>query len=108
LGKKKVEEKVEETPLPNPDEGTVVCVVSEFIGANYLKVVCMDGKERSVRIPGKLRHKVWINIKDVVLVGKWEFDESKGDVLYRYSRDEKKKLIDGGYLDPTLIESLGE
>ncbi len=108
MGKKKVEEKAEEIPLPNPNEGTVVCVVSEFVGANYLKAICMDGKERFVRIPGKLRHKVWINIKDVVLVSKWEFDDNKGDILYRYSKEEKKKLIDGKYLDPALIEGLGE
>ncbi|MEM2021946.1 MAG: translation initiation factor aIF-1A [Zestosphaera sp.] len=107
MGRKKAEE-ISETPYPSPDEGTVVCVVTEPMGGNYVKAVCMDGRERKLRIPGKLRHKVWINVKDVVLVGKWEFDESRGDVLYKYSRDERKKLVEGGFLDLSLVESAGE
>ncbi|MEO3992928.1 MAG: translation initiation factor aIF-1A [Desulfurococcaceae archaeon TW002] len=105
---KKKSEVVSETPYPDPDAGTVICVVTEPMGGNYVKAICMDGKERKLRIPGKLRHKVWINVKDVVLVGKWEFDEGRGDILYKYGRDEKKKLIEAGFLDPSLAESAGE
>ncbi|OYT49474.1 MAG: translation initiation factor IF-1A [Desulfurococcales archaeon ex4484_204] len=103
---KKKESEEEEILLPT-EEGQVICVVTEIIGANYVKVFCMDGKERMARIPGKLRRRVWINPKDVVLLGIWEFNDRKGDVLYRYSRDERKKLVEMGYFDPSLLELEG-
>ena len=105
MGKKK-EGAEKEIPLPT-EEGQVICVVTDIIGANYVKVICMDGKERRARIPGRMRRRVWINPKDVVLLGIWEFDESRGDVLYKYSREERKKLIESGYLDPSLLEFEG-
>ncbi|OYT49038.1 MAG: translation initiation factor IF-1A [Desulfurococcales archaeon ex4484_42] len=107
MGKKrKGEEEARELVLPT-EEGQVICVVTEMIGANYVKVLCMDGRERKARIPGRMRRRVWINPKDVVLLGIWEFDNSKGDVLYKYSREERKKLIEMGYLDPSLLEFEG-
>lgn len=87
-----------------PAEGEVVCVVTDIVGANYVKVMCMDGVPRVCRIPGKLRKKVWINVKDVVLVGIWEFQKDRGDVLYRYERDERKKLMEMGLLSKELVE----
>ncbi len=110
MGGKKKRRKGEEEPqellLPT-EEGQVICVVTEIIGGNYVKVICMDGKERKARIPGKMRRRVWINPKDVVLLGIWEFDDSRGDILYKYRRDEKKKLIEQGHLDPSLLEFEG-
>ncbi len=90
--------------LPTPAEGEVICVVTDAVGANYVKALCMDGVVRVCRIPGKLRKKVWINVKDVVLVAVWEFQNDKGDIIYRYERDERKKLIELGLLSKDLIE----
>ncbi len=105
--KKARHEESEELLLPT-EEGQVLCVVTDIIGGNYVKVFCMDGKERMARIPGKLRRRMWINKKDIVLLGIWEFRDDRGDVLYRYTRDEKKKLLEQGYLDPALLEYEGE
>ncbi len=105
MGKKKGREREsEELLLPKEEEGQVICVVTDIIGANYVKVFCADGKSRMARIPGKLRRRMWINPKDIVLLGVWEFRDDRGDVLYRYTREEKKKLIELGYLDESLLE----
>lgn len=106
--KRRKEETEEELLLPKEEEGQVLCVVTDLIGGNYVKVFCMDGKERMARIPGKLRRRMWINPKDIVLLGVWEFRDDRGDVLYRYTRDEKKKLLEMGVLDPALLEYEGE
>ncbi len=106
--KKRREETEEELLLPKEEEGQTLCVVTDLIGGNYVKVFCMDGKERMARIPGKLRRRMWINPKDIVLLGVWEFRDDRGDVLYRYTRDEKKKLLEMGVLDPALLEYEGE
>ncbi|MEM1527614.1 MAG: translation initiation factor eIF-1A [Sulfolobales archaeon] len=94
--------------VPVPESKTqVICVVSQLVGANYVKVVCADEQTRVARIPGKLRKKVWISPLDVVLVELWAEVSDKGDIVYKYSRDERKKLIEYGYLDPKLIEYAG-
>ena len=110
LGKKKIrkEQSSDELLLPNQEEGQVLCVVTNIIGGNYIKVFCQDGKERMGRIPGKLRRRMWINPKDIILLGVWEFRDDRGDVLYRYTRDERKRLLDMGVLDPSLLEYEGE
>lgn len=95
---------VESKELLTPAENEVICVVTDIVGANYVKTICMDGVARVCRIPGKLRKKVWINLKDVVLVAVWEFQNDKGDIVHRYERDEKKKLIELGLLSEDLIE----
>ncbi len=105
--KKRKHEESGELLLPT-EEGQVLCIVTDIIGGNYVKVFCQDGKERMARIPGKLRRRMWINKRDIVLLGVWEFRDDRGDVLYRYTRDEKKKLIEQGYLDPALLEYEGE
>jgi len=94
----------ESKELPLPGEGEVICVVTDAIGANYVKVICMDGVTRVCRIPGKMRKRVWINVKDVVLVGIWEFQKDRGDILYRYERDERKRLMEMGLLSKELLE----
>ncbi|MCX8184856.1 MAG: translation initiation factor eIF-1A [Sulfolobales archaeon] len=99
---------VKPVDIPVPEGKTqVICVVSQLVGANYVKVVCTDEQSRVARIPGKLRKKIWISPLDVVLVELWAEVSDRGDVVYKYSRDERKKLIEHGYLDPKLIEYAG-
>ncbi len=91
--------------VPVPESRTqVICVVSQLVGANYVKVVCADEQTRIARIPGKLRKRVWVSPLDVVLVELWAEISDRGDILYKYSKDERKKLVEYGYLDPKLIE----
>jgi translation initiation factor 1A len=85
----------------------VICVVSQLIGANYVRALCADDQVRVLRIPGKFRKKVWIAPLDVVLAELWAEVSDRGDIVYKYSKDERKKLIEYGYLDPGLIERAG-
>ena len=94
--------------FPVPESKTqVICVVSQLLGANHVKVLCADEQVRVVRIPGKFRKKVWISPLDVVLVELWAEVSDRGDIVYKYSKDERKKLVEYGYLDPKLLEYAG-
>ena len=95
-----------DVPLPE-GKTQVICVVSQLIGANYVRALCADDQVRVLRIPGKFRKKVWIAPLDVVLAELWAEVSDRGDVVYKYSKDERKKLIEYGYLDPGLIERAG-
>lgn len=105
--KRKKKEGESEKELILPSEGQVICVVSEMIGADHIKVICTDGVTRICRIPGRLRRRVWIKLADVVLVGIWDFQPNKGDVILKYERSHVQKLIKMGYLSKELLEGVG-
>ncbi len=101
---KKKDESSASKELLVPAEGQVVCVVTEIIGADWVKMLCADGVERMGRIPGKFRRKVWISPGDLVLAAPWDYQKSKADVLYRYERDERKKIIEMGYISKEILD----
>ncbi|MEZ0290078.1 MAG: translation initiation factor aIF-1A [Sulfolobales archaeon] len=98
------EKKEKSKELLLPSEGQIVCVVSEIIGADWVKMICADGSEKMGRIPGKFRRKVWIAPGDLVLAAPWDYQKNKADILYRYEKDEKKKIIELGYISKDIVE----
>jgi len=107
IAKKKRRRVEENRELILPSEGQVLCVVEEIIGADHVRVRCVDGVTRVCRIPGKFRRRVWMNEGDVVLVLPWDFQPNKGDIVHRYSRDEVRKLIQQELISQEFIESVG-
>ncbi|MBR9683385.1 translation initiation factor eIF-1A [Candidatus Woesearchaeota archaeon] len=84
--------------LPRGKE--VLGIVQQRLGASRMRVLCLDGKERICRIPGRLRRRLWVRENDVVIVEPWELGGDKsGDVLFKYrSRAEVNFLKRKGYL----------
>lgn len=102
--KRKVsEERPKEAPLP--DENTVVCVVEKILGGDHFLARCVDGTRRVTRIPGRYRRRLWIKEGDIVLVAPWEMKpESRGDLIYRYTLDEARKLVEKGVIPSEVLE----
>ena len=70
-----------------PKDTEVFGVVIGTLGGSRLLVSCKDDKERTCRIPGKIKRNIWVRDGDVVLVKPWEIEgDSKGDIIWRYSR----------------------
>ena len=105
--KKRGTEKSKEPVLPS--EGQVLCIVERVIGADHVLIRCLDDPERirNARIPGKLRRRVWIREGDVVIAEVWDFQPNKADVVYRYQRDELKRLIVKGLLPKEIAQLAG-
>ncbi len=78
----------------------VLGVVQQRLGGSRMRILCLDGKERICRIPGRLRRELWVRDGDVVLVEPWELGgDEKGDVVYKYrSKAEVEFLKKKGYL----------
>ena len=106
MAKKKSDELSSVKEVPKPAEGEVICVVKKLLGAEHVQVLCLDGKERLGRIPGKLRKKMWVKEGDVVLVAPWDFQPNKCDIIYKYSEGELKKLEQEKIISFDLIEQL--
>jgi translation initiation factor 1A len=76
--------------------------VTQLMGVNNIQIMCEDGKERICRIPGKMFKHIWIKPNDIVIVKLWDFQPTKGDVVWRYlgfqvTQLEKKGLLNDLY-----------
>ena len=97
-----------EIPLPSEDEGTIICIVQRIVGAGYLEALCQDGNTYMARIPGKMRRRVWIREGDVILFLPWGTRDMKGEVVYRYMKDEVRKLVEMGLIPAEMLEEVEE
>ena len=82
-----------------PGPGEIIGVVDKSVGAANFMVRCNDGKERMCTIPGRLKRKFWIKIKDTVIVKPWVVQsDERGDIVWRYSIMDTENLKKSGIL----------
>jgi len=86
--------------FPKKDEFEQFGIVTQLMGACQLIVMCQDGVERKCRIPGKLRKRVWVRENDLVIVKVWDFQPSKGDIVWRFFGNQvewfkRKGMLEG-------------
>ncbi|MDI6825877.1 MAG: translation initiation factor eIF-1A [Candidatus Aenigmarchaeota archaeon] len=97
------EEEIARTRIPK--EGEVLGLVELMLGSDKLRVRCDDGKERIVRIPGKLRKRVWISVGDLIIIQPWKvMSDKRADVIWRYTKTQAKWLEKKGYLKNITVE----
>ena len=51
-----------------PQKTEVLGIVQQRLGGSRMRVLCLDGKERICRIPGRLRRNLWVRENDLVIV----------------------------------------
>ncbi len=83
-----------------PRDKELLGIVQQRLGGSRMRVLCLDGKERICRIPGRLRRALWVRDGDVVIIMPWELGgDQKGDVIYKYrGKAEVEFLRRKGYL----------
>lgn len=100
MGKKKVVSEVNMQNIILPATTDVLGVAVKLLGFDRIMVKCQDGHERLCRIRGKIKRRVWIREGDIVLVSPWDFQsDSKGDIIWRYTRAQADWLRKNGYLN---------
>ena len=83
-----------------PQGKEVLGIVQQRLGGSRMRVLCLDGKERICRIPGRLRRALWVRENDVVIIEPWELGgDDKGDVVHKYrGKAEVEFLKRKGYM----------
>jgi len=84
--------------LPNRDKREMFAVADLMLGANHIRVRCMDGVTRVGRIKGKIKKRVWIREGDTLIVVPWEFQDDKCDIIFRYVKPQVEWLVRNNYL----------
>ena len=81
-----------------PRNGELIGIVDQRVGGSRMIIKCSDGKLRNCRVPGRLRRGLWIREGDIVIIKPWEFENEKGDILFKYSNTDISSLKSKGYL----------
>tara|TARA_R110000744_G_scaffold103156_1_gene197910 strand:- start:918 stop:1247 length:330 start_codon:yes stop_codon:yes gene_type:complete len=68
-------------------------VIREFNGGSRFVALCQDGNNRMIRIPGKLKRRMWCRVNDLILIKPWIVQgDVKADLVYRYLPAERNWL----------------
>ncbi|WP_440948856.1 translation initiation factor eIF-1A [Methanosarcina sp. T3] len=84
---------------PRKDRNEVLATVASLLGSKRVTLQCMDGVVRMGRIPGSKKKKMWVREGDVVIANPWEIQDSKADVVWKYTRPQVDWLERKGYLN---------
>tara|TARA_R110002020_G_scaffold137892_1_gene307575 strand:- start:1199 stop:1519 length:321 start_codon:yes stop_codon:yes gene_type:complete len=78
--------------IPRRDE--LLGVVKEMSGGSRLIALCEDGLTRMIRIPGRLKKRMWVRMNDLVIVKPWVIQsDKKADLVYRYLPAQRMWMI---------------
>lgn len=103
MGKRKIVSEPDELEEPmKPGPGDVYGVVTKMYGYDRVLVDCSDRKQRMCRIRGQLKRKIWIKEGDLVLVSPWEFQQDRGDIFWRFTKNQALELARQGVLPDFL------
>jgi len=83
---------------PRKDKNEVLATVTSLLGSKRVHLRCMDGVTRMGRIPGSKKKRMWIREGDVVIATPWDIQDSKADVIWKYTRPQVEWLERKGYL----------
>jgi translation initiation factor 1A len=83
---------------PRKENKEVLAIVENMLGANHVRLRCMDGVVRMGRIPGSMKKKTWIREGDIVIAVPWDFQNEKAEVIWKYTRPQVNWLERKGYL----------
>ena len=86
------EEDVTRVRLPNIKENEMFGIADQLLGASKIRVMCEDGVSRVGRIRGKIKKRMWIREGDLLIISIWDFEPSKCDVKFRYTKTQASNL----------------
>lgn len=92
------------TRVRMPGKGEFIGVVVQRFGGKRMEVKSNDGKSRNCRVPGRYERSLWLRPKDIVLIRPWLDDDSKADVIFKYSGSAISHLRKRGLLNNLQTE----
>lgn len=83
---------------PRRENNEILATVSALLGGKRVTLQCMDGIVRMGRIPGSKKKRMWVREGDIVIITPWDFQDSKAEVIWKYTRPQVEWLERKGFL----------
>ena len=80
------------TRLKDVTQSQEYAQITKCLGNCRFEVLCFDGKKRMAIMCGKMRKRVFVNAHEIVLVSLREWQDSKCDIIHKYSASDVQKL----------------
>ena len=80
------------TRLKDVNQSQEYAQITKCLGNCRFEVLCFDGKKRMAIMCGKMRKRVFVNAHEIVLVSLREWQDSKCDIIEKYSASDVMKL----------------
>ena len=80
----------------NPKDLQEYAKILKVNGSGRYQVFCFDGTERLGICAGTIKRKFRFSIDDIILISKWDFQDSKCSIIHKYDDDEVHKLKSQG------------
>ena len=91
-GRRNNKDNDKERELIFAEHGQIYGQINSLLGDSRCLVDCFDGKQRMGKIRGKLKKKVWMKKGDIILLSTREFQDSKADIIHKYTDKEARNL----------------
>ena len=92
------------TRFKDENESQEYALIKKALGNCRFEVLCFDGKTRLATMCGKMRKRVFVNQNDLILVSLRDWQDSKCDIIDKYT----EKLADKPDKLEVKIEQLKE
>lgn len=70
-------------------DGQVYGIIQKALGNRFFEVNCLDNKIRRCKARSK---RLKINTQECVIISLRDFDDTTGDIIYKYEADEVRQL----------------
>jgi len=74
------------------ESGQEYAKIIKILGGGRMEVSCFDGITRLGHLRGSFKNRKELYVGDILLVGLRDFQDSKCDILMRYSPEDKRYL----------------
>ena len=78
--------------LKNVKDGQEYAQIKRVNGSGRYDLYCFDGTDRLGICAGNIKRRTRIQIYDIVLISKWEFQDNKCSIIHKYDEDEVQEL----------------
>eukprot|EP01006_Ploeotia_vitrea_P067481 TRINITY_DN97420_c0_g1_i1.p1 TRINITY_DN97420_c0_g1~~TRINITY_DN97420_c0_g1_i1.p1 ORF type:complete len:186 (+),score=25.19 TRINITY_DN97420_c0_g1_i1:82-639(+) len=75
------------------EEGQEYARIKKLLGGCRMQLLCFDGVLRLGIVRGCFRRRVWMQVDDIVLVGLRSYEDSKCDIIHKYTADDVRLLV---------------
>ena len=98
---------VRTTPIEYREEGEEYAVVKKMLGGGRVTLTLPDNTEKLGIIRGNMKRRgCWIVLNDLVLVALRTYEESKCDILFKYTPTHINLLKKKNHLSPAILNIL--
>ena len=99
MAKKEIPNEEQKVRVRFPRGKELIGIIDQRVGGSRMLVKCSDGKTRNCKVPGRLRRGMWLREGDYIIIEPWEFDNTKGSILFKYNPNAVTKLKEKRMLD---------